>query len=537
MAQLPAESKWAQALGQDFTHGNTVQSFIDGRTALAAIHRAIQTTHKSGDFIYLLAWWLDPDLPLLWSGDQPDRSSTLHQILPEKAKAGVQIRAMLWPNPGKLFAPHDSPGDLAAIARQGIDPEDYYATIMNDRSADPAQDVSAESAGLLRSHKKIVEWINSLPGAAAIDDWLTARLSGCHHQKLLCVRGSEGLYALCGGVDINADRVEVVRHGRGEPLHDVHCEVRGPAAADLVQVFLQRWDSHPWGAHHDRSVGPVLGRTIAHERDVPGAPGQIVRVATTFNRVNPEDLGKLNRRACKLERGIHEGLLGAIASARGFIYFEDQYMTSLTVAEALGLAAKNLTYVLALITGGAISDLPQVWLRRKEFITCARSTGLGDKLHVYYLVDPVRPLDAQENTYIHAKTWVFDDELAYVGSANVNNRGLSSDSEVGVFACDKTTSVHPPYGFAKDLRIRLWARHLDMEVLDGYTGIDAWKSPPQSQTNASYRVRPYDPDGGKDHPILDKIPWNVVDPDLEDLPDCESGVHPAHRLLHKAVES
>ncbi|HEX8111274.1 MAG TPA: phospholipase D-like domain-containing protein [Kofleriaceae bacterium] len=537
MPQLPAELKWAQALGRDFTHGSTVQSFIDGRTALAAIHRAIQTTHGSGDFIYLLAWWLDPDLPLVWSGDEPDPSSTLHEILPEKAKAGVQIRAMLWPNPSKLFAPHDSPGELAAIVRQGIDPEEYYARILNDLPADPTQNRSAEIADLPRSHKRIVEWINSLPGAAAIDDGLTPRRSGCHHQKVLCVRGSEGLYALCGGVDLNPDRVAVVRHGRGEPLHDVHCEVRGPAAVDLVQVFLQRWDSHPSGAHYDQTVGPVLGRTIAHGPDVPGAPGQIVRVATTFNRVSPEDLKKLDRRACKVERGIRDGLLGAIASARGFIYFEDQYMTSLTVAEALGRAAKNLKYVLALITGSAISDLPQVWRRRKEFIACARSKGLGDKLHVYYLVDPVRPPDAQENTYIHAKTWVFDDELAYVGSANVNNRGLSSDSEVGLFICDRTTSVCPPHGFAKDLRIRLWARHLGMEVLDGCTGIDAWQSPPPSQTSASYRVRPYDPDGGKDHPILDAIPWSIVDPDLEDLPECESGVDRARRLLHKAVES
>lgn len=534
MPQLPAQPKWAQALGHDFTHGNTVQSFIEGRTALAAIHRAIQTTQRSGDFIYLLAWWLDPDLPLVWSGDEPDPSSTLREILPEKAKAGVQIRAMLWPNPAKLFAPHDSPGDLAAIARQGIDPNEYYASFVNDVAADLVHDPGAASGGPLHSHKQIVAWINSLPGAAAIDDWLTARLSGCHHEKLLCVRGSEGLHALCGGVDVNADRVEVVRHGRGEPLHDVHCEVRGPAAVDLVQVFLQRWDAHPSGAHYDRSVGPLLGRTIAHAPDVPGAPGQIVRVATTFNRVDPEDLRKLERRACKLERGIREALLGAIASARGFIYFEDQYMTSLTVAEALGLAAKNLKYVLALITGGAISDLPQVWRRRKEFITCARSKGLGDKLQVYYLVDPVRPLDAQENTYIHAKTWVFDDELAYIGSANVNNRGLSSDSEVGVFVCDRTTSVDPPYGFAKDLRIRLWARHLGMDVVDGYAGIDAWKPPPRSQANASYRVRPYDPDGGKDNPILDKIPWNIVDPDLEDLPECDSGVHRAGELLRKA---
>jgi phosphatidylserine/phosphatidylglycerophosphate/cardiolipin synthase-like enzyme len=348
---------------------------------------------------------------------------------------------------------------------------------------------------------------------------------------MVVVRGSAGIYGLCGGVDINADRVQVLERGKGQPLHDVHVEVRGPAAQDLVNVFTERWYAHPWARKYEES-GRLLGLRVPYAHDVsPTTPGQVVRVATTFNRVDPDDLYKVKRRACKRSRATRDGLFGAIGDARRFIYFEDQYMTSLAVADALGAAAKNVAYVLALITGGEISDLPQVWRRRKEFIERAKAK-LGDKLHVYYLIDPQHSVDAQENTYVHAKVWILDDELAYVGSANVNNRGLSSDSEVGVFVCDKRTTATPPYGFAKDLRMRLWKRHLGLDVVDGYNGIDKWVTPPKDSTGR--RVRSYDPNARKDEGASAKAPWEIVDPDMEGLPEC--GVETRLRqLLRKSL--
>jgi phosphatidylserine/phosphatidylglycerophosphate/cardiolipin synthase-like enzyme len=440
---------------------------------------------------------------------------------------------MLWPNWGKAYRPHDSPGELTFLAKRNVDPDKYYAELMDQlRSAPDEEPQIASSRNAAQSHFRIAKWINGLPGAAAIVDWLTAHVAGSHHQKMVVVRGSSGIYGLCGGVDINADRVVVIEPGKGQPLHDAHVEVRGPAAHDLVAVFSERWLAHPWARKHEET-DRLLGRDIHRTRDVgPGTPGQVVRVATTFNQVDPEDLYKVKRRACKRSRSTRDGLigedgfLGAIGDARRFIYFEDQYMTSLAVAEALGAAATHVRYVLALITGGAISDLPQVWRRRKDFIQRAKAK-LGDKLHVFYLTDPQHSEETQEGTYVHAKVWIFDDELAYVGSANVNNRGLSSDSEVGIFACDKRATATPPYGFAKDLRMRLWKRHLGFDVVDGYDGLDAWLTAPKDKT--ARRVRPYNPDAGKDEGASTKLPWEFIDPDSEGLPEC--GVARALRQL------
>jgi phosphatidylserine/phosphatidylglycerophosphate/cardiolipin synthase-like enzyme len=56
--------------------------------------------------------------------------------------------------------------------------------------------------------------------------------------------------------------------------------------------------------------------------------------------------------------------------------------------------------------------------------------------------------------YVHSKTTIVDDEWFSVGSANLNNRGLVTDSEINAL-------VHDP-ALAKSLRLNLWAEHLKM---------------------------------------------------------------------------
>ena len=52
-------------------------------------------------------------------------------------------------------------------------------------------------------------------------------------------------------------------------------------------------------------------------------------------------------------------------------------------------------------------------------------------------------------TYVHAKLAVFDDEWLLLGSANLNNRGMVTDSELDVLAHDDA--------LVRRLRVQLWA--------------------------------------------------------------------------------
>ena len=141
-------------------------------------------------------------------------------------------------------------------------------------------------------------------------------------------------------------------------------------------------------------------------------------------------------------------------------------------------------------------------------------------------LDPIMAVDAKKVTvcqpkipthYVHSKCWIFDDELAVIGSANCNRRGYTHDSEVAAAISDANTNGNRLI-FAHELRMTLWAKHLAVgvnAVRDPIAAAPLWRLP------ANTRVQPYDPNVGVDgpHPTLggaaltDAFWDRVVDPD------------------------
>jgi len=108
--------------------------------------------------------------------------------------------------------------------------------------------------------------------------------------------------------------------------------------------------------------------------------------------------------------------------------------------------------------------------------------------------------------YFHAKTWIFDDQFAIIGSANMNNRGYFSDSEVAAGIADKNPGGTRLW-FAHRLRMALWMKHLDIsekDALDPETCVDKWKA-------STTKIEPYAVSGSGG--TGDDIEWNtLIDP-------------------------
>jgi phosphatidylserine/phosphatidylglycerophosphate/cardiolipin synthase-like enzyme len=429
--------------------GNTVEPLIDGQRAFAAMQRAIESAQTNDHFIYMLAWWCDPWVNLTGPG------TCLLDLFARAGQRGVQIRVLLW-DPPQLVYPNHS-----------------------------------------RLHGEAVRALNRLPNCHAQQD--DAGTTKSHHQKLLVVRGREGLVALAGGVDVNVDRLHrlpppsgAVRAdrpaglgwiggsggsggsgsgaaGSGEPLHDVHVRVTGPTALPLFRMFLRRW----WARSGDRGIdrrAPLRGRYGDAVQDI---------------------------------------WLRSILGARRFIYMEEQYLTSLCAAEAIRSVLPRLQHVTILIPPSEITDLPGRWRRRREFIErITRHNPHAGKLHVYTRV--VRPAESCRRAngphlYVHSKMAVIDDELALVGSANCNNRGWESDSELVVawFEEPRTGQVST----AQRLRMALWAHHLDQPpatLRDPVRSRALWDRAP------TRHVCRYNPTAGRDGGI--SLPDRIVDP-------------------------
>jgi phosphatidylserine/phosphatidylglycerophosphate/cardiolipin synthase-like enzyme len=75
----------------------------------------------------------------------------------------------------------------------------------------------------------------------------------------------------------------------------------------------------------------------------------------------------------------------------------------------------------------------------------------GLKVHICTLVAPDSPPDNWLEVYIHSKLMIVDDVFTTLGSANINERSMSSDSELNI--CVEDPAV------AKPLRRQLWGLH------------------------------------------------------------------------------
>jgi len=455
--------------------GNAVTYLIDGPATFKEMVNAFATATNAEHYIYLLGWQLVDDFDMT-----PPAPSHFRDLMTAASGRGVQIRAMLW----KQF--------------KGI-------------------------------NKPQVDAINKLKTGAAILDNETKTIYGAHHQKILVVKGSQGLIGFCGGIDINSDRITGAATasstsggqggapdeqipvaasgssgggGNGSPLHDVHCKIVGPSAIDVLQTFIRRWDHHPDSAAIDAAKGNLLGRAepVPASATTPSSTGKACSVAIgrTFTPVTKGT-------TVPKERDIQGLLLAAIGNAQRFIYMEDQYLINPEAAAALNRRVPSLAHLTILIAGSEISDLPCKWTYRRDFInavTAGLSAADAAKVRVFRLVTPpaTTPPVYGTHTYVHAKMWIFDDELAVIGSANCNRRGWQSDSEANAFIFDDAAPSGGALTFAQKLRCDLWAEHLGVSassVTDGVASASQWVT-----STATSRVLPYDIAGGSDSSAL-----------------------------------
>ncbi len=502
--------------------GNGVRHLIDGgnsslRPALSTYRSmagAIRSTSGREHYIYLLGWAMVDDFELVTG----DASSTARALLAAASAKGVQIRAMLWRHP----------------PLPGLDP-------------------------LFLPTEAAAKHINALPTGAAIIDNATPSPSGppfgSHHQKALVIRGPDGLIGFVGGVDINSDRILPLpppagpapspgsgggasgpsSGSGGQPLHDIHCRIVGPSAFDVLLTFIRRWDHHPGHVAIDSGRGALVGRgepvpapltRPTPDQSSTGSTCSVV-IARTFNPVTPGT-------AVPKERDIRTLLLESIKNARRFIYMEDQYLINLEAARALRAALPNIRHLTILITASEIiSDTPCIWSFRREFfdtLTVGLPAAERAKVRMFRLASPPIPSPPPvcgvpssftptfgRHTYVHAKSWVFDDELAVIGSANCNRRGWDHDSEVNAFIFDDSAPrTATTLTLAQSLRMDLWREHLNVPasaVTDGLASARLWLAPPAGAT-----VLPYCPNDGHDtFPVPESLCGptvrdNVVDP-------------------------
>jgi phospholipase D1/2 len=254
-------------------------------------------------------------------------------------------------------------------------------------------------------------------------------IGSSHHQKLVVV---DDAIAFSGGIDITVRRWDTSEHRIVQPLrcdpagepygpfHDVQMLVDGDAAHALADLARARWQSaarevippaeaggDPWPEH----VRP----------DFVDAEAGIARTQPLFERL--EAVHEVQQLFCD-----------SIGAAENTIYIENQFLSSIPLAAALArrLRERPQLEVVIITPASHTSWLEASSMRngRVRFMQELQQHDIAERVRI--LSPEVRDGSRAMHVMVHSKVMIVDDRLLRVGSANLNNRSMGTDTECDI---------------------------------------------------------------------------------------------------------
>ncbi|MGI5396851.1 phospholipase D-like domain-containing protein [Streptomyces sp. CA-251251] len=310
-------------------------------------------------------------------------------------------------------------------------------------------------------------------GAQAV---LDARVPefGSHHQKCAVVRGAaEGPAAFVGGIDVCLDRWDNAAHvdppvRQREPdflgqkislpgWHDVQCAVFGPAVGQIWQALAQRWNDPARPSRIDDTPAPIAPSEAPGPSPLSGTQAVQVLRTLTCNGIYSFLPGG--------EFTVTAAYRKAVRRARHYIYVEDQYLwPSPLVDDLRDAAARGVQVVLVTARDFDAPGLADTHKALRAEALQHIASAAPANVRCFHLEQAATALQI----YVHAKLMIVDDLYVAAGSANLNFRSHTTDSELhlGVFDTDLTDGTmggapHRVGVSVRALRTQIWGEHLN----------------------------------------------------------------------------
>ena len=396
-------------------HANRVAFLIDGDAYFNAFRAAAARAQRS---ILILGWDVDSRTVLTFADPQDGLPAALGDFLYAlvQRRRALRIHVLDW---------------------------DFAMIFALDREFLPIYTQSWRSHRRLRFH---------------LDDRHPAGAS--HHQKIVVI---DDKVAFVGGLDLTTRRWDTPGHCADEarrvdpageaygPFHDIQMMVDGDAATALGHLARERWR---------RATGAELTSPDDRGGDDPwpDAVGvDLVEVDVAIARTEPAD---------EAHEGVQEVkqlYLDAIAAARHWIYFENQFFASAAIGDALAqrLAEKDgpEIVIVSRLRGGGWLEQNTMEVLRSRLLRRLRDADQHGRLRIYY--PEHGDLDDGDCIQLHSKLMLADGAFLRIGSANVANRSMGLDTE-----CDLAIETDEPRVEAAvdALRDRLLGEHLGVEA-------------------------------------------------------------------------
>ncbi len=207
------------------------------------------------------------------------------------------------------------------------------------------------------------------------------------HRKVLVI---DGVLGFTGGMNIRAGFMKA--YSKGQPAHDAHFRVEGPAVAQLMTVFAHDWEFTTRESLQNSLWFP------ATQAYTDGVPVRVVASGPDRNLGRTRDM-----------------LLGAFSVAQHHIRLQTPYfLPDVTLISALTIAAQRGVEVDVVIPGNNN-------LRLVDYAMTAQLDQLVEKGVRIWRVP---------GEFDHAKLLTIDGAWSYVGSSNLDSRSLRLNFEL-----------------------------------------------------------------------------------------------------------
>ena len=262
--------------------------------------------------------------------------------------------------------------------------------------------------------------------------------------------------------------------------HDLYSRVTGPAVADVLHTFVQRWNGA--GTTHC-TPSPAAAHNLEFNPTPPAPTGSsVVQISRTImaGLYTADAATKLpapdGAAPPPIERGdssILAATLEGVHAARKFCMFEQQHFVHAQVLRALLERLDAGVSVVATVPIGPMHPIIDARLTHDKDVAKGTRSRYFDAWDAYlavarhprFMLCGLLTADGREDIYVHSKLLLVDDEFVTIGSANLVDLSLDADhSELNASCWDA--------GVVADLRKQLMAEHMGVapEAVDAGGG-------------------------------------------------------------------
>lgn len=455
----PATNVWRVA------HAQRASVLIDGAAFFPAVREALLKARRN---VFIVGWDIDSRTRLVGQSCSPDDGkpvsfvefiSSLVQERPE-----LTVHLLLW---------------------------DYSVVYALERELSPT----------LALHWKTPRQVR-----LCLDDELP--LGSSHHQKIIVV---DDAVAFSGGLDLTIRRWDTSEHALDNPdrvdpsgkpyrpFHDVQALVDGEAAHVIAELVRERWAraSCDYPTHIDPVGDPWPESVRPDFRDVNVGIARTMPLYDDYPEVR------------EVEALFHD----SISSAQKQIYIENQFLTSISIAEHLAKVLRARPGLELLMVGPRQYDS---WVEthtmrngRIRFMQVLRDAGVMDRVRLLY--PEVRKDTRVTDTMVHSKVCVIDDAFLRIGSANLNNRSMGTDTECDLAIAAENAEQRETI---RQIRNKLLGEHCGtsaQEIASSLARTGSLIRTAEEVSRNGHRLRPID-DGELDPDELSAAIEEVADP-------------------------